>query len=215
MSQTPNKLSPPTGHHLPKLDIIVLDDDVDFSQYLEDILKDEGHTVRALNHPQDLFNACEQRLPDVVFLDMKMGEFRGEHVLEQIRQRWPNLCVIILTGYPSMENMRATFKLQVFDYLTKPFSLAEIRDTLARAVQVYSLGQTDQDRLREQLGHRIKMLRTERKWALKDLANASGLSVSQLSSIERGIHLPSLEGLLAISSAFGKRPSALLADTGF
>ena len=117
---------------------------------------------------------------------MKMGEFTGDKVVEQLLSRWPELCIIIVTGYPSLEDMRATFKLRVFDYLSKPFSLVQLRHTLQNAIEKYNLGKTPQDRLRERLGHRIKLLRVERDWSLKDLATATKLSVSQISSIERG-----------------------------
>src|SRR5947209_9445301 len=128
----------------------MLDHDIDFRHSLEDFLKDEGtYSVRAFGHPEDLFLAAEQRLPDIVLLDMKMGEFRGDKVLEQLLARWPALCVIIITGYPSLEDMRATFKLKVFDYLAKPFSLAQLRQTLKNAVQTFGLGQAPQDRLRQ------------------------------------------------------------------
>ena len=198
------------------IDIVVLDDDPDFRNYLEDFLKDEGaYTVRAFGHPEDLFLGCEHRLPDIVLLDMKMGEFRGDKVLEQLLARWPGLCVIIITGYPSLEDMRATFKLKVFDYLAKPFSLAQLRQTLKNAVEAYGLGRTAQDRLRERLGHKIKMLRVERDWSLKDLASSTKLSVSQISSIERGANLPSIESFLAICRAFDKRPSEVLAAIDF
>ncbi len=198
------------------IEIAVLDDDVDFLHYIEDFLKDEGcYSVRAFSHPDDLFNAAEHHAPDIVLLDMKMGEFKGEKVLEQLQTRHPGICVVIVTGYPSLEDMRATFKLKVFDYLAKPFSLAQLRQTLGNATNAYSLGRTPQDRLRERLGHRIKMLRVERKWSLKDLAGATKLSVSQISSIERGAHLPSIESFLAICQAFDKRPSELLASIDF
>jgi len=198
------------------VDIAVLDDDLDFRNYLEDFLKDEGgYAVRTFGHPEDLFAAAEQRLPDVVLLDMKMGEIRGDKVLEQLLQRWPGLCVIIITGYPSLEDMRATFKLKVFDYLAKPFSLAQLRQTLKNAVEHFGLGRTAQDRLRERLGHKIKMLRVERDWSLKDLAASTKLSVSQISSIERGANLPSIESLLAICRAFDKKPSEVLASISF
>jgi DNA-binding NtrC family response regulator len=198
------------------IDIAVLDDDIDFCHYIEDFLKDEGcYSVRAFSHPDDLFLSCEKRAPDIVLLDMKMGEFKGERVLEQLQSRYPNICVIIVTGYPSLEDMRATFKLKVFDYLAKPFSLAQLRQTLSNAVDTFGLGRTPQDRLRERLGHRIKMLRVERKWSLKDLAASTKLSVSQISSIERGAHLPSIESFLAISQAFDKRPSELLSSIDF
>ena len=198
------------------VDIAVLDDDLDFRNYIEDFLQDEGgYTVRTFAHPDELFAEAQERVPDIVLLDMKMGEFRGDKVLEQLITRWPQLCVIIVTGYPSLEDMRATFKLKVFDYLAKPFSLTQLRQTLKNAIETFGLGRTPQDRLRERLGHRIKILRVERDWSLKDLAATTKLSVSQISSIERGANLPSMESLLAICSAFDKKPSEILGSIDF
>jgi transcriptional regulator with XRE-family HTH domain len=59
------------------------------------------------------------------------------------------------------------------------------------------------------------MARLEREWTLKDLSEASGVSVSQLSSIERGAHLPSLESLLAVATALGTTPSEWMRSAGF
>ena len=157
----------------------------------------------------------QQSLPDIVLLDMNMGAARGDKVLEQLQLCWPGLCVIIVTGYPSLEDMRATFKRKVFDYLAKPFSLAQLRLVLKNAIEQYGLGRAAHDKLREKLGHRVKMLRVERDWSLKDLAAATRLSVSQISSIERGTNLPSIESLLAISKAFEKRPSEILESIDF
>jgi DNA-binding NtrC family response regulator len=198
------------------IDVAVLDDDLDFLHYIEDFLRDEGcYSVRAFAHPDDLFASCQHHPPEIVLLDMKMGDFKGERVLEQLQARYPAICVIVVTGYPSLEDMRATFKLKVFDYLAKPFSLSQLRQTLDNAVAAFGFGRTPQDRLRERLGHRIKMLRVERKWSLKDLAAAARLSISQISSIERGAHLPSIESFLAICQAFDKKPSELLASIEF
>jgi DNA-binding NtrC family response regulator len=196
--------------------IAILDDDADFRNYLEDFLKDEGsYSVRAFANPSELFESCEESLPDIVLLDMKMGEASGDKVLEQLLTRWPGLCVIIITGYPSLEDMRTTFKLKVFDYLAKPFSLAQLRQVLKNAVEAFGLGKSPQDRLRDRLGHAIKMLRVERDWSLKDLATQTKLSVSQISAIERGTNLPSIESLLAISKAFDKKPSEILEGIDF
>lgn len=196
--------------------IAILDDDPDFRTYLEDFLKDEGlYTVHAFGNPRDLFAHSEENVPDIVLLDMKMGEASGDKILEQLITRWPSLCVIIITGYPSLEDMRTTFKLKVFDYLAKPFSLAQLRQVLKNAVDAFGLGKSPQDRLRERLGHSIKMLRVERDWSLKDLATQTKLSVSQISAIERGTNLPSIESLLAISRAFDKKPSEILQGIDF
>ena len=121
------------------IEIAVLDDDLDFRNYIEDFLRDEGsYAVRSFAHPEDLFAASEQQLPDIVLLDMKMGEFTGDKVVEQLLARWPEMCIIVVTGYPSLEDMRATFKLRVFDYLAKPFSLSQLRQTLQNAVIKFS-----------------------------------------------------------------------------
>lgn len=198
------------------VDVALLDDDADFRTYIEDVLSDEGpYQVRTFATPQGLFDAASEKVPDIVLVDMKMGEVRGDKVIEQLLARWPSLCVVVVTGYPSMEEMRATFKQRAFDYLAKPFSIAQLRQTLANAVETFGLGKSPQDRLRERLGHRIKMLRVERDWSLKDLANSAKLSVSQISSIERGANLPSIESLLGICRAFEKKPSEILASIEF
>ncbi len=198
------------------IEIAVLDDDPDFRTYIEDLLHDEGvYSIRTFADPQNLFLSAETRVPDIVLLDLKMGSSSGDQVVEQLLARWPELCIIIVTGYPSLESMRATFRLRVFDYLAKPFSLAQLRQALANAIEKFSLGRTAQDRLRERLGHRIKLLRVERDWSLKDLAAMTKLSVSQISSIERGANLPSIESLLAISHAFDRKPSEILSAIDF
>jgi len=197
-------------------DIAILDDDLDFRNYLEDVLNDEKiYQTRTFSSAPDLFKAFEERVSDIVLLDMKMGDTTGDKVVEQLLARWPSLCVIIITGYPSLEDMRATFKLKVFDYVAKPFTLAQLRQVLKNAVEAFQLGHTIQDRLRERLGHAIKMLRVARDWSLKDLAAHTKLSISQISAIERGANLPSIESLLSICSAFGKKPSEVLASIDF
>lgn len=230
--------SPAHPDHL-SLSILSLDDDPDFRQYIRGLLEAQGHEPRVAATPDEFFRACEERLPDVVLLDIKMGRHSGEAVLEEIRKRWPKLCVIVVTGYPSMESMRRTFKGVasttgspgaassagasatspggggVFDYLAKPFSLDELKTSLTQAAAAFGLGQRPQDRLRAELGRQIRLARTEKAWTLKDLSESCGISVSQLSSIERGSHLPSVESLLAVAGALGKHPSTWFEAAGF
>lgn len=213
-SPNPEPQDPPGGAPVP-LSIVALDDDHDFREYLRTVLETDGHEVRTVATPRELYEACRARLPDAVLLDMKMGRDSGEAVLQELRAAWPKLCVIVVTGYPSLDSMRQTFKQDVFDYLAKPFSLDELRRTLAQAAAAYALGGRPQDRIRNELGRQIRVARTERAWTLKDLSEASGVSVSQLSSIERGAHLPSLESLVSIALALEARPSEWLADAGF
>jgi len=198
-----------------RLSIVALDDDPDFREFIREALNAEGHDVMVVATPDEFFQAVEAHAPDLILLDMKMGKHSGEAVLSEIRVRWPKMCVIVVTGYPSMETMRQTFKKDVFDYLAKPFAMDDLRSVLAQAAAAFELGGTPQDRLRLELGRQIRLTRAQRTWTLKDLSEASGVSVSQLSSIERGTHLPSLESFLLIASALRAQPSEWLRNAGF
>lgn len=220
----PTSSAPPAHGHAsdphepppaPVLSIVSMDDDEDFRQYIAGVLRQQGHDVRAVGTAEEFFSACESRLPDAVLLDMKMGRTSGEDVLVELRKRWPRLCVIVVTGYPTLDSMRQTFKQDVFDYLAKPFSVEELGRVLGQAAAALGLGQRPQDRLRVELGRLIRMARTQRSWTLKDLSDACDLSVSQISSIERGAHLPSLESLLAIAAALETPPSTWFEASGF
>jgi DNA-binding NtrC family response regulator len=199
---------------MPRLRIVALDDDPDFRQFLSTELDERGHDVRTAATPEELLQLCQAKLPDVVLLDMQMGAYSGEAVLAELRKRWAQLCVIVLTGHPSMDTMRSTFKLDVFDYIAKPFPFAELERSMAQAVKALGLAQRPEDKLRMELGRQLRLARAERGWTLKELGEASDVSISQLSSIERGAHLPSLESLLAIAIALDRKPSAWLATAG-
>ncbi|MBS0186678.1 MAG: response regulator, partial [Planctomycetes bacterium] len=147
----------PTNSAQPRLSIVCLDDDEDFRQYIRSVLEADGHEVRVCTNAAEFFGACEHRLPDLVLLDIKMGRESGETVLEEIRKRWSKLAVVVVTGYPSMDSMRETFKRDVFDYLAKPFSLVELRRVLSQATAALGLGQRPQDKLRAELGRQIRL----------------------------------------------------------
>ncbi|MCW5757210.1 MAG: response regulator [Phycisphaeraceae bacterium] len=208
-------MNPTSPTSPPSLSIVALDDDADFREYLVGLLEEGGHQVRAVASPEELYEACEAQLPEVVLLDINMGKVRGEDVLAELRRRWERLCVVVITGYPTMDSMRETFKRQVFDYVTKPFEPSELRRVLAQAAHEFSLGLRPQDQLRAMLGRQIRMARSAQGRTLKDLSEACGISVSQLSSVERGAHLPSLESLLLIAQALEALPSQWLDAAGF
>lgn len=198
----------------PSLSIVALDDDADFRQYIAGMLEADGHDVRTAANSAEFLAACQQQLPDLVLLDIKMGHESGESVLQDLRRKWPKLAVIVVTGYPTLDSMRQTFKQDVFDYLAKPFSIGELRRSLSQAASALGLGQRPQDILRLELGRQIRLARTDQGLTLKELSEIAGVSVSQLSSIERGAHLPSLESLVAIASALKRPPSEWLKSAG-
>ncbi|KAA0272724.1 MAG: response regulator, partial [Acidobacteria bacterium] len=113
--------------------VLVVEDDEDFQRMIEGFLRLIRKDL-AVHRADDGFLAgkmVESLKPDVVLLDIKMGPHSGEEVLAEIRRRWSRLCVIVVTGYPSLDSMRQTFRQDVFDYLAKPFSVEERRRSIS------------------------------------------------------------------------------------
>ncbi len=197
------------------LNIISLDDDKDFGEYITGVLGSLGHRTRSVSTPEQLVEECSTDRPDIILLDLNMGAVSGEEVLAEIKENYPKQCVIVVTGYPSLESMRKTFKQDVFDYLTKPFSVDDLKRVIQLAAAEFGLGLRPMDRLRSELGRQIRLARTRHGWTLRELSQTSGISVSQLSSIERGTHLPSIESLVSIANALGSTPSIWFESSGF
>lgn len=214
MSRAEHERVGETATHV-RLSVLALDDDGDFRQFIREALEHDGHDARVAATPEECLAMCRERLPDVLLLDMKMGASSGEETLAEVRRRWPRLCVIVVTGYPSMETMRRTFKQDVYDYIAKPFSWDEMRAALASAATRLRLGGTPLERMRGELGRQVRLARTARGWTLKELSDACGMSLSQISSIERGTNLPSLDALVSIAEAMEVKPSEWLLRAGF
>jgi DNA-binding NtrC family response regulator len=181
-------------------DVAVLDDDLDFLHCVEDVLRaNNSCSVRVFSHPDDLFTNLLRAPPQIVLLDMKMSPFRGEQALDRLQSAYPGICVIVVTGYPSLENMRATFQREVFDYLSKPFSLAQLRQTLATAVAAHGLGRAPREIRRERLGPE------SRSCASSDAGLARNSPPLRASASRRSVP----------SSALDARPSEVLSSIGF
>ncbi len=113
--------------------ILVVDDERDSCEPIGLLLAPE-YTVQLAFTGKDALLRFTEDPPDVVLLDLKMPGMDGLDVLRQLKHRDPDVEVIMLTGYASMETVRHALVLGAFDYLIKPPSLRELQDCIARAV---------------------------------------------------------------------------------
>ncbi len=77
-------------------------------------------TAEAVWNGRQALDAMEQEAFDVVLLDLRMPEMDGLDVLKAIKARWPEIEVVIITGYPSIESAKEAVRLGAYDYLAKP-----------------------------------------------------------------------------------------------
>ncbi len=151
-----------------KKSILVVDDDLIIVESLVEFLQLEGYEAHGAPNFSKALAALERNPFNLVIADINMPDTDGFELLRVIRQRYPHIVVIIITGYGTIESAVEAIKMGAYDYLTKPIIDEEISLVIQRALQQQSLIQENRS-LREQLdlrynldsiiGHDYKMLR--------------------------------------------------------
>src|SRR5437867_4155494 len=112
--------------------VLVVDDEMGVRESLRAILQGECEVVTASSGEAAL-DAIARDPVDVMTLDLRMPGLGGIGVLERAKQVDPDLEVLIITGYGSLDTAVQGLRLRAFDYLSKPFDSAQVRRLVARA----------------------------------------------------------------------------------
>ncbi len=122
--------------------ILVVDDDAELAFTLKDFLLAEGYRAQAVLSAQEALAVQEQAGNFcVALIDLLMPLTDGITLMEQLRQRNPELAVIIMTGYGTIETAVEAIKRGAEDYLTKPFDQETVRKKIGRLMEVFELRQ--------------------------------------------------------------------------
>ncbi|MFV0436331.1 MAG: response regulator [Desulfopila sp.] len=108
------------------IDILIADDEVEFASTLAMRLELRKFQVRTVNSGGDALAAIEVSVPDILLLDLKMPDLDGLEVLAMLREKYPSLKVIILTGHGSFQSGREGMELGAYDYVMKPVDLSRL-----------------------------------------------------------------------------------------
>ena len=123
-----------------KAHILVLDDDVVACEFLREALERDGYGVDVYTAATD---ALEQDLGqyDLLISDIRMPEMDGLQFLNEVRNRWPDLPVILMTAYGSLETTMDALRQGAWDYISKPFSPDECRRLVKKVLEFRQLRQ--------------------------------------------------------------------------
>jgi len=114
--------------------ILVLDDVLDAGNLIKRILGRKGHKVIPFTEEEDAVSFVETQGADLAILDIKLKKMSGVEVLEELKKRAPDLRVIMLTGYPTIETARESLKLGAAEYCVKPIDKEELEDKVAQVL---------------------------------------------------------------------------------
>jgi DNA-binding NtrC family response regulator len=115
---------------LPKaegLNVLVVDDELILCQSVEKILKRKGHKVNAVTSVADALKSLDAgNRYDLIIADLMMPQAGGLELLAAVQENWPELPVLIITGFSSIASAIETTKLGAAGYLPKPFTPEEL-----------------------------------------------------------------------------------------
>jgi len=129
---------------------LVVDDDPIICESCEITLTEEEHTVKTTLSGKEALEEINKGMFDIALIDLKMPEMDGIEVLQSIKKSSPEITVIMITGYPTVETAVKAQRLGAFDYVLKPFAPDELNIVVARALDNIELVRENQ-RLRQQL----------------------------------------------------------------
>lgn len=119
--------------------ILIVDDERDMREFLEIMLRKEGYEARAMENARLALEYCARNPVDLVISDIRMPGMDGVDFLKALKELDPDILVIMITAYASVDTAIEAMKCGAYDYFTKPFNIDEIKLNIKKALKARTL----------------------------------------------------------------------------
>ncbi|MGA1790002.1 MAG: sigma-54-dependent transcriptional regulator [bacterium] len=107
--------------------LLIVDDEKVISNLFYSVLNEKGYLVETAQSCEDALKILENDPPDIVITDVVMPKMNGLELLKRIKRYYPEIFVLVVTAYGSIENAVRAMKLGAFDYILKPIDFSLIQ----------------------------------------------------------------------------------------
>jgi len=136
------------------MNILIIDDEEVLQDVLTSLIRREGHTIFNALSAEDGLEILDREEIDLVVLDLMLPGMSGQEALAEIRRRDPEMVVVVITAYSSIEGAIQAMREGAFHYIPKPFKNDEVLLTLRKGLEQRRLA-SENRALREQLRERF------------------------------------------------------------
>jgi DNA-binding NtrC family response regulator len=126
---------------MPRGRVLVVDDEEPIRTLLFNLLTNHDYEVETAGDGEEALQKYAQGRFDVVVSDLVMPKMDGLRLLKEIKIKDPRAIFLVITGFPSVETGVEAMKAGAYDYIIKPFSLADLQAKIDRALERRRLGQ--------------------------------------------------------------------------
>ena len=130
--------------------LLIVDDEKIALKSLLHIMKKEGYEVVGTHNGSNALKLIDEKEFDVVLTDLRMEKVDGMQILKRCRELYPDIEVVMITGYATVQSATEAMKKGAYDYITKPFKLDEVRRVVREAIEKVKL-KKENAQLREQI----------------------------------------------------------------
>lgn len=120
---------------MPQPSILVVDDELLIRDLLYDFFSEQGWAIKVAESGAKALAVLETTNVDVLLTDIKMPDMDGLDLAERVSKEHPDLPVIIMTGYPSVETAVTALRQKVVDYIIKPFNINQLYKTVKSQIK--------------------------------------------------------------------------------
>ncbi len=118
------------------INILVVDDEKIVVSLVKDALEDEGFNLESASNGEEALKILENYSLDLLITDIRMSPINGIELAQKAREKHPEVKIIFMTGYANLNSAKDAIKYGAVDYIMKPFELAEIRQSVSKAVKI-------------------------------------------------------------------------------
>ena len=126
-----------------KIKVLIIDDEVDFSEAVAFWLQSKGHDVRTASNGKDAIQIVKKYTPDIIFCDINLPIMDGIEILGNIRRINKNIPVVMITAYADETKMAKAEKLGASGFFPKKGNLEELGVMLQATLMTHKKLQTD------------------------------------------------------------------------
>ena len=119
--------------------LLIADDEKGYRDVLTAIFEDQGHVVHTATNGRLALEQIKQQPCDLVISDVRMPDMDGIQFLRAAREFYPDIGIVMMTAFGTIDTAREAFKLGANDFITKPFNNDELKLIVARTLELRSL----------------------------------------------------------------------------
>lgn len=131
--------------------ILVVDDEINVRRLLVEVLKKDGHGVHTAENGRQALEMMGKSAFDLVLMDIKMPVMGGMETIDIMVADYPDTPVIIMTAFAGVDTAVQAMKAGAYNYISKPFDNADIRENVRKALEIKDLTREADDPFREEV----------------------------------------------------------------